>query len=270
MDENMKILTIWRFFQKLHHNCSRKKAEDILGKKIHPKDFPDPNPDFEKDTQQQKIWSEKYLQKAKRFVPWLRFFPGIRAIAVCNSVAMETAEKSSDIDLLIITAPNKLWTARIFATLYFQTLGMRRYRKKISGRFCLSFFATEDALDFEKIAIKPKDSYLAFWVSSLIPVFGRGVFEAITTKNKDFVTENGGIKIRFQQIIDKVPSGNSAIKSTLEVLLGTWFEKTIKKIFLPRTLKKRDSLADASGTIISEKILKFHNSDKRKEFLSLE
>jgi predicted nucleotidyltransferase len=228
-EKKSQILQIWKFYGKLHHNCPRKKAEMFLNTPISQKEYPAPVTALEHATQEQKKWSKKYLKKAKEIVPWLRFFPGIRAAAVCNSVALGTAEKGSDIDLLIITASGKLWTARIFSTLFFQMIGMRRHRKKIAGRFCLSFFVTKEALCFEKIAIKPKDPYLAFWVSTLVPIFGKESFETILKKNSDFVMENGSISIVFQKTLEQTAAESSWIRNVLETIFGVWFERAMKK-----------------------------------------
>ena len=91
--------------------------------------------------------SKKFLKKAKKYLPFLRFLPFIRAVAVVNSVSFGSADEKSDIDLFIITKNKHIWTARIFTTFFLHILGVRRHGKKISGRFCLSFFADENNLD---------------------------------------------------------------------------------------------------------------------------
>ncbi len=261
------IIGIWNFFQKLKHNCSKKKAETFLDSPIEAENFPTPTYIFEKNTLEQKKWSRIYREKSKTYIPLLRFLPGIRAVAVCNSVALGTADKNSDIDLLIITEPNKLWTARIFSTLFLQILGVRRHGNKIAGRFCLSFFITENVLDFHNIALKPRDPYLAFWISSLVPIFGQESFQKISKLNTLFIQENANIIPKFNSEVLSLPIGESHIRSFLEILFGKWFEGAMKKLFLKRTEGKRDLLHDSSGTVITDDMLKFHNTDKRNTFL---
>jgi predicted nucleotidyltransferase len=106
------------------------------------------------------------LRKARKYCRVLRFFPGIRRVWLSGSVSMNASDADSDIDLFIETAPGRLWTARILATLYFQILGVRRYGNKVAGRFCLSFFAVDGA-DFGKIAIE-NDIYLYEWKRRLV------------------------------------------------------------------------------------------------------
>jgi hypothetical protein len=252
------------FFHRLKHNPSNQTRTEFLGTGFAQADVP--NPDFEKTTAEHYKWRAKYLKKAKFWGRLLRIVPGIRAVAVCNSVALGTASKDSDIDLLIITTESRLWTARLLVTALFQICGVRRHGKKIAGRLCLSFFCTEKTLDFEQIAIRPKDPYLAFWVSSLIPLFGKTTFEKIAAINRGFVLRHQ-IKIRFANRLEDVSKGRSVLRSMLERMLPDWLEQKIKRHFLPRTLAKYEKLSDKSGTIINDDMLKFHNTDARHKFL---
>jgi hypothetical protein len=57
---------------------------------------------------------------------------------------MNCASENSDIDLFIITSPDRLWLTRLMVTFIFQVLGKRKTAKKHKDNFCLSFFATTD------------------------------------------------------------------------------------------------------------------------------
>lgn len=86
---------------------------------------------------------------------------------------MNAADGDSDIDLFVETAPGMLWTGRVMTTLFFSLLGVRRHGKYVKGRFCLSFFAVENA-DLGKVAIE-EDAYLYEWARRLVSVDGKGV-----------------------------------------------------------------------------------------------
>lgn len=265
-NNNTPIITgIWKFFQKLRHNISHKDVAEYFEVSEKEVSLLKATKEYEISTKEHREWSQKYLKKAKKYLPLLRFLPFVRGVAVCNSVALGTSDKNSDIDLLIITAPNRIWTARIFCTFFLHFLGVRRHHQKVAGRFCLSFFVTQEAIDFENIALQPRDPYLAFWVSSLMPLFGRDVFQKIQKQNTDWIQKHTGITVRFDA--GKCPRGDSKIRSVLEKICGKWFEHFIKGILKPRAEKKRTQLKDDSGTVISDTMLKFHNSDRRREFL---
>lgn len=207
-----------------------------------------------------------FLKKAQRVLPLLRFVPGVRGVAVANSVALGTADRHSDIDLLIITAPGRLWTARVGCTVLLHLFGVRRHHHKVAGRFCLSFFITETALDFSRIALSPHDPYLAFWIASLVPVFGRDAFQSLAQANQGFVFAQAGIGIAFASKDFKIPTGESHLRRFCEAVLGARTEALLLRFLLPRTLAKKARLDDASGTIVSAEMLKFHDRDARRFF----
>lgn len=53
--------------------------------------------------------AEKYLQK-------IVDIPGIKMIAVVNSLSMFATKSDSDIDLFVVTHPKMLWFVRVFLT----------------------------------------------------------------------------------------------------------------------------------------------------------
>jgi len=62
-----------------------------------------------------------FYQKTQDFIRFIRWIPGLRMVAVSNSLAMYATHKNSDIDLFIITAPRRLWLVR---TLVLLTAGL--------------------------------------------------------------------------------------------------------------------------------------------------
>ena len=85
---------------------------------------------------------------------------------------MNACHKGSDIDLFIITQKNRIWTVRLLTTLYFSLIRLRKIRKKHAGKFCLSFFITENAINFESIAIQ-NDIYLYHWILYMKPIINK-------------------------------------------------------------------------------------------------
>lgn len=121
------------------------------------------------------------IRRAEKFCRVLVKFPGIRRIWVCNSLSMNAADGDSDIDLFVETAPGMLWTGRVMTTLFFSLLGVRRHGNYVKGRFCLSFFAVENA-DLGKVAVED-DAYLYEWARRLVSVDGRRFPESSPLEN---------------------------------------------------------------------------------------
>ena len=106
--------------------------------------------------------AEKYIRK----ISWI---PGLRMVAVVNSLSMYATHEGSDIDLFVITAKNRMWFVRVLMTLSFWIHGVWRHREDIAGNFCLSFFIEEDAMDMSQIALED-DIYLFFWMYYMKPI----------------------------------------------------------------------------------------------------
>lgn len=87
----------------------------------------------------------------RRYVWFTKYLPFVRGIALGGSQAMGLQKPSSDIDLLIITDPKRMWLARTFLMGYFQFFGVRRYGQKIANRFCLNhYLAAPREVDAER------------------------------------------------------------------------------------------------------------------------
>lgn len=60
---------------------------------------------------------KELFQKTQDFIRFIRWIPGLRMVAVSNSLAMYATHKNSDIDLFVITAPRRLWLVRTLVLL---------------------------------------------------------------------------------------------------------------------------------------------------------
>ena len=126
------------------------------------------------------------FKRAKKYIEIITWIPGIRMIAVVNSLSMYATNKNSDIDLFIVTEKNRMWLVRVLLTFVFWMHGVWRHKKEIAGNFCLSFWMENEMMDMEKIALK-NDVYLYFWMYYMKPVLLDGtIWEEFQKKNKEF------------------------------------------------------------------------------------
>lgn len=218
-----------------------------------------------------KFISEKLWGRVRQYSQYITQIPFVKMIAVCNNLAYDNANEKSDIDLFIVIKPNRMWTARILITAILQFFGVRRHGKKITGRFCLSFFVTEKKLNLKPHLIEPEDPYLAYWSTLMVPIFGKETYEKFKQENEKWLKEKYHLKFGETNQNAFPFEKRTWQKNFLEWILKGWvgnqIENLLKHLFKKRALKKSEKLNEKASVIISDDILKFHNLDRRKEYL---
>lgn len=106
------------------------------------------------------------LKKALFFAKLLQFVPTVKMVAVTGALAMENSTSADDIDLLVITSKNMLWTTRLMANLLL--LPYKRYPKsqKQKDKACLNIF-----IDESDLKIKDKNIYTAHEIVQMMPLY---------------------------------------------------------------------------------------------------
>lgn len=212
---------------------------------------------------EKELWKKIY-----RYAWLLKFIPFLRMTAVCNNLSFGKAENGSDIDLFIVAENGRLFTVRTFVTFLFHFFGVRRHGNKIAGRFCLSFFADDSALNLENIAIS-EDIYLAFWIKSILPLIDDGVsheFISANTWARRFFEKSEDFKIDRSRLIYKKSFMGRFFEVLLNGVLGNFIENRIKKWQKKRAHGKMKMTGESSSLIVSDHVLKFHNVDRRAEY----
>ena len=60
--------------------------------------------------------------RAQKYIPWISWIPGMRMVAVCNSLSIYASDSESDIDLFIVSDPDRIWLVRGLVTMIFHLL----------------------------------------------------------------------------------------------------------------------------------------------------
>jgi len=212
------------------------------------------------------ILAEKKVKRAKRVAGLLKFIPGIKMIAVCNSLAWTNAREESDIDFFIVTAPNKIWTARFWAAGFLQIFGLRPSKNNARDKICLSFFVDEDSLNLEPLAVGQLDVYLVYWIVQLWPLYDRGgVYQKFWQANtwvKNFLPNVFSREMDAEKNVGNaagLPQKHASQESFIEK-----FFRWLQMKLLPKNLKEMENRD--SRVVITDKILKFHANDRREEY----
>ncbi len=211
------------------------------------------------------VISKKMWRRVNFFAPLIFRVPFLRMVAVCNSLALNNASIDSDIDLFVVAERGRIFMVRYFLTILLGVCGVRRHGKKIAGRFCLSFFVTETAFDFNELRLRD-DIYLPYWIKTLSPLGGFSVYQNFLAKNiwvKQFFSLNA------TKTSDHMPQ-KSWVKNGLEFLLngtrGDWLESLFRALQEKRHKKNLPHLVQGASVIVSDQMLKFHNIDRRNYF----
>ncbi|MBX7150561.1 nucleotidyltransferase domain-containing protein [bacterium] len=117
----------------------------------------------------------KILQKRARWVAHLfKRFPFVRAVFLTGSLSKNVAYENSDIDLLIVTAPSRVWICRTLFTI-FKKLFLLNYNKYC----CFNFIISEKALSIEQ-----RNIYTAIETSTVIPLWNQAIFRQFNEANQ--------------------------------------------------------------------------------------
>lgn len=120
--------------------------------------------------QQRRIYSKLKLKLAEKVAGILRLIPWIKLIGITGALAMNNADKDDDIDLLIITAKNRLWLTRLFSVSLVELIGKRRRPgdKKVKDKICLNMLLDESHLTIPE---KERDLFSAHEVCQMKPLW---------------------------------------------------------------------------------------------------
>ncbi len=224
---------------------------------------------------ERRVWYiEKKLKIAKRAARLLRYIPFVKAFFVCNQIQIGVTQKS-DIDVLIVVKQGRMFFTRLCITFLLGLFRLRRGKKKVTDRICLSFYVTDNALDFSSLQIGEPDIYFTYWLATLIPVYDPEDSLQKIFSNNIWATKN------LPHAFESVPLGSDwkvtnnmfslFIKQWLEkILQGKWGDKleaATKKFQLKHMQGNKSSVQNQdSRVVISDTLLKFHENDRRDLF----
>jgi len=149
----------------------------------------------------------KRLKTARRVSGFISRFPFIRGILLSGSISKGFMEEDSDIDYFVITHPNRVWFSRLMLMLFKKIFLLNS--KRI---FCINYF-----VDSENLQIQEKNIFTATELVTLLPTFGRDIYEELYRKNtwvKQFFPNYP--KRDTREVLDRK---NGVIKSLLERIL---------------------------------------------------
>ena len=207
-------------------------------------------------------------KKTKRVVKVFGLIPFVQVVAIGNFMPQKNTRSKSDLDFFIVTKKNRIWLTRFITILLSYLFGGRPTPKNQKNKICLTFYTSEDNLNFQNIALHKNDIYFHYWLASLVVLYNKN-----QTCEK-FIKENEWLKKYLPNVFKNIAFTNTKTASKKQCRLVSRFEKLAKKIQLKKMPKHLKEQANKNtNIIINDKMLKFHDKDKRKhyynKFLSL-
>ena len=218
----------------------------------------------------QEMWRADAVRKWRVAKRWARVFgwiPGVRAVAVCNSLAWETTTTESDIDFFVVVRRGSIWFVRACALLPLALLRARPGERS-QDPVCMSFFLSDHTLTIADMKITPEDPYLTYWVRALVPLVDDGVFaqfwraDGWAVRDLPLTTHRENTRHRMQSfglwvnwLLWRALAGSSILRG-----LERLSEAGQRRAFPPEI---RAQLGQGSAVIASERALKFHVHDAR-------
>jgi hypothetical protein len=115
--------------------------------------------------------SRELLQRDRRLLAMVARMPFVRMVALSGSLAHLNAEGSADLDLFVITAPDRVWSVTVALLVIARLLGWRK-------RLCLNYVISERTM-----TIEPRDLFSANQIIHLRPITGHAVFARFVKTN---------------------------------------------------------------------------------------
>ncbi|RPJ22630.1 MAG: hypothetical protein EHM33_23020 [Chloroflexi bacterium] len=110
--------------------------------------------------------------KAARYGRIIARLPFVRMVAVTGSLAMNNTDEGKDVDYMIVTAPDRLWTCRALVLL------VARFAKLEGVNLCPNYLVTTRAMELQEHSL-----YIAHELAQMIPLSGMEIYSEMRRLN---------------------------------------------------------------------------------------
>ena len=210
--------------------------------------------------ERKKISLDKF-RKLGNYSRWLGVAPYLKGILASGSIALDNANIDSDLDVLIIVKPGRLYTCRFFLWLISSVLGIRRKpnQTKAPDKLCFNHYITEENLvlpdslfnaqtyaNLKPVLIRQEDFLKLYsaniWINNYLYNFR--LRNDFNFKGVDFLGVQSAVAKLGEFILDS--------------FLGDRFEK-IMRWYQQRRIKINPMTYESGGRVVfTDQILEFH------------
>jgi glycosyltransferase involved in cell wall biosynthesis len=116
--------------------------------------------------------TQRLMPRAVRYGRMIAGLPFVRMVAITGSLAARNADSDSDVDYLVVTAPERLWLCRAMVIL------LVRLARRRNIVLCPNYLLSESALELGQ-----EDLYTAWELAQMVPVAGIDVYRRLRRRN---------------------------------------------------------------------------------------
>ena len=114
--------------------------------------------------------SQLLLQRSRRLIDRVARLPFVRGVAITGSLAVENVDRAGDVDLMLLTAPDRLWTVHLPVRL------LERWPRRY--RLCANYYLTTRSLELPE-----RNLFVAREILQMRPLTG-AVWPAFYARNR--------------------------------------------------------------------------------------
>jgi len=210
-------------------------------------------------------WTEQKWKRARRYIRFLACMPYVEGIWLVNSMGWENAKQQSDIDLLIVTTPGHIWSARFWTTAMMRLLRQRPHEQLQDRALCLSLYVSADSLNLQPYQLTQNDIHYQFWANQCSPLYDNGHYAQFVQQNawltEAFSSLKWTEKTERRTITLRRPE--RLLKYLLRLLCNEHLLEKIQWRILPQVLRSQANTD--THVVMNNSILKLHTNDTREQ-----
>jgi len=116
--------------------------------------------------------SQRAWRKARFYARILSHLPFVRMVAITGALAMDNSKEGDDVDILLVTAPRRVWLTRAMSLLLV-------YAAKLTPKtLCPNYVISEEILGLE-----PRTVYVAHEFVQMVPLYGFETYQKMRAVN---------------------------------------------------------------------------------------
>lgn len=205
-----------------------------------------------------RLASASLSTRARGYGLLLKHLPYVRMVGLTGSLAMRYPARRSDIDLMIVTAPGRVWLCRAAVVAVVRLVGLG------GDVLCPNYLVAEDALALDDVTI-----YDAHELAQMLPLYGREAYLRLWAANRRVQSLLPNARPR-RMAPDSLLPVLGALKVAAERLLGGALGDRLERWELRRKSARlrRGAVPPAGESILSAQQCKGHFGAHRARILA--